>query len=567
MRKHLSVVSLGVLAALIAAGLLFGPGGLRPDPPNAEAALHSQIKKLVASDAMAGNGFGASVAVSGDTAVVGAGLFNSAYVFQRDEGGQDNWGEVKILTSSDAQGFDLFGNNAAINGDTIIVGAHLEDDGGLAAGAAYIFHRDEGGTDNWGEVKKLTASDAQAASFFGGSVAVSGGTAIVGAYEEDNEGGPRPGAAYVFQRDEGGADNWGEVKKLTASDAQAADRFGNSVAISGDTAIVGAFLEDAGGTDAGAAYVFQRDEGGTDNWGEVAKLTASDAQAGDEFGADVAVSDDDAVAGALGDGCESAAYVFHRNEGGTDNWGEVTKLTASDASCGAIFGSGVAVSGDLAAVGAYRVNAAYAFRRNQGGADNWGQVARLSASPSSQGLDYFGWSAAVVNDTIFVGANQEGEGGLFAGAVYVFDVPIATPTPTFTNTPTITQTPTITPTPTVTPTKQPDPGDTDGDGCSDARENGPDETLGGQRDYLNPWDFYDAAGPGGGPPDGVIDLPNDILGVISHFAPTGAPPYDVAFDRGHRDGKTLWSMTAPDGVIDLPIDILGVIYQFGHSCQ
>ena len=120
--------------------------------------------------------------------------------------------------------------------------------------------------------------------------------------------------------------------------------------------------------------------------------------------------------------------------------------------------------------------------------------------------------------------------------------------------------------------KQPDPGDTDGDGCSDERENGPNETLGGQRDWLNPWDFYDVAGspnpPQNGAPDGVIDLPNDVLGVLQHFAPLGTEPeYDIAFDRGHRDGKTLWSMTAPDGVIDLPIDILGVIYQFGHRCQ
>ena len=113
----------------------------------------------------------------------------------------------------------------------------------------------------------------------------------------------------------------------------------------------------------------------------------------------------------------------------------------------------------------------------------------------------------------------------------------------------------------------PGPGDTDGDGCSDQQEFGPDETLGGRRNFLNPWDFFDVEGPGGGPPDGEIDLPNDILGIILHFAPLGLPPYDIAYDRGHRDGNTLWSMTAPDGVIDLPIDILGVIYQFGHTCQ
>ena len=110
--------------------------------------------------------------------------------------------------------------------------------------------------------------------------------------------------------------------------------------------------------------------------------------------------------------------------------------------------------------------------------------------------------------------------------------------------------------------------DTDGDGCSDQQENGGDETLGGLRDPLNPWDFYDVLGPGAAlPTDGIIDLPNDVLGVIQHFSPNGAAPYDVQFDRGASSGPNPWNMTAPDGVIDLPNDVLGVILQFNHSCQ
>ena len=120
------------------------------------------------------------------------------------------------------------------------------------------------------------------------------------------------------------------------------------------------------------------------------------------------------------------------------------------------------------------------------------------------------------------------------------------------------------------PPKQPKPGDTDGDGCPDVHENGLDETLGGQRDYLNPNDFYDVAGsplpPQNGAPDGVIDLPNDILGVIQHH-PAGTLGYDVQFDRGPWTGPNSWNDTqGPDGVIDLPNDILGVILQFNHRC-
>ncbi len=127
--------------------------------------------------------------------------------------------------------------------------------------------------------------------------------------------------------------------------------------------------------------------------------------------------------------------------------------------------------------------------------------------------------------------------------------------------------PTTTPTPTVTPT--PDPTDTDGDGCSDQRENGSDETLGGLRDYLNPWDFYDVETISGPGQDGVVDLLFDILGVINHYQPAagGAPPYDAHYDRGPSAGPNAWNMTAPDGVIDLLIDILGVINQYDHDCR
>ena len=107
------------------------------------------------------------------------------------------------------------------------------------------------------ELAKLTASDAAALDEFGNSVAISGDTAVVGARDDDNAGGPNAGSAYVFERNQGGAGAWGEVLKLTASDAAAQDRFGWSVALSGDTAVVGAYLGDhAGGTDAGSAYVY-----------------------------------------------------------------------------------------------------------------------------------------------------------------------------------------------------------------------------------------------------------------------------------------------------------------------
>ena len=123
--------------------------------------------------------------------------------------------------------------------------------GVLEAGAAYVFERNEGGAENWGEVTKLTASTALPRARFG-IVTIRGDAVVVGAPGEASNSG----AAYVYQRNQGGGDNWGEVAKLTASDGEAVDAFGRGVAVNADTAFVGASLEDAQGDDAGAAYVF-----------------------------------------------------------------------------------------------------------------------------------------------------------------------------------------------------------------------------------------------------------------------------------------------------------------------
>ncbi|MCH8009736.1 MAG: FG-GAP repeat protein [Chloroflexi bacterium] len=453
-------------------------------PDSAQAATFHEVKKLLASDAQAGDSFGVSVAASGDTLVVGAVGADGAgdhagavYVFQRDQGGVGTWGEVTKLTASDAEAFDSFGISVAFSGDTAVVGASDEDAGGNEAGAAYVFERDEGGADNWGEIKKLTASDPQAGDRFGLSVAISGDTVVVGAAWEAST----TGAAYVFRRDQGGAGNWGEVKKLTASDAQFVDFFGFPVAVNGDTAVVGASGEATGGSFAGAAYVFQRNEGGVSNWGEVKKLTASDAEASDLFGISVAISGDTALVGAQSEDAggvgAGAAYVFQRNLGGAGNWGELKKLISSDAEAGDRFGNNVAVGGDRVLVGAVvedaggtDAGAAYVFGRDEGGPDNWGELKKLTAS-DAQADDNLGSRVAFNGDTAVVGASREDAGGNNAGAVYVFDLQGAkstatntpaetltpTDTPTLTNTPTFTNTPTLTstPTPAITPTPTP----------------------------------------------------------------------------------------------------------------
>ena len=262
--------------------------------------------------------------------------------------------ELWKRVASDAAENDEFGCSVAISGDYVVVGVLLDDDGGISSGAAYIYKRNYGGQNYWGEVKKLTASDAEASEFFGKSVAIDGDYIVVGAYQES--GVIQTGAAYVYSRNFGGPDNWGEVTKLTASNPDDFAYFGDSVYISGDLAVVGAFMEDSGGTYRGAAYVYNRNSGGVNTWGQVKRLTASDAVDHDQFGFSVSIDGDYAIVGArykAGTWAQAgAAYIYGRDSGGANNWGEVTKLTASYAQTSDLFGTSVSISGDYVVVGA-----------------------------------------------------------------------------------------------------------------------------------------------------------------------------------------------------------------------
>jgi hypothetical protein len=398
-----------------------------------------------------GDRFGVSVAADGDTVVVGAiedeenGYSSgSAYVFVRDQGGADAWGQVAKLTASDGASEDWFGRSVSISGDTVVVGADYDDDSGYASGSAYIFGRDQGGADFWGQVAKLTASDGAALDRFGSSVSISGDTVVVGAWADDDHG-DNSGSAYIFGRDQGGADAWGQVAKLTASDGATHDLFGFSVSIRGDTAVAGACLDDDHGGDSGSAYIFSRDQGGADAWGQVAKLTASDAARSDQFGRSVLISADTVVVGAyrpVDDGYPSgSAYIFSRDQGGADAWGQVAKLTASDGASIDYFGYSVSINGNTAVVGAYgdddngsESGSAYIFSRgDQGGVDAWEQVAKLTASDGTSS-DYFGSSVSISGDTVVVGEFKNDDVGIDSGSAYVFADTTAPTNPTLLST-------------------------------------------------------------------------------------------------------------------------------------
>ncbi len=334
--------------------------------------------------------------------------------------------ETVKLTPSDPEANDLFGQGVAIDGDVAVVGAFGDDDDGDASGSAYVFERHQGGADNWGQVKKLTASDAAARDLFGYFVSISGDVAVIGARGND-ELGSNSGAAYLFERNQPTPNAWGQVAKLTASDAAAGDQFGHPVAVAGDVAVVGAPQHDTMAISDGAAYVFGRNYPTANAWGEVAKLTASDAAAGDFFGIGVAVGDDLAVVGAFRKQ-EGVAYVFERNSPTPDAWGQVARLTASGGILGDRFGLSVSISGDVIVVGAYNFDdgvqdsgAAYVFEKPAGGwAGDLSESAKLIPSDPSRYLR-FGWTVSISGDVILVGTNHTGLGAF--GAAYVVERP------------------------------------------------------------------------------------------------------------------------------------------------
>ena len=311
--------------------------------------------------------------------------------------------ELSKHQALDAATGDDFGGAVAIDGDVIVIGAPEDDDAGSSSGAAYVFRFD--GTD-WAQEQKLSAFDADNGDDYGISVAVSGDTIIVGANRDDLPGMSRAGSAYVYRFVAG---SWQHEAHLTAQDAAADDRFGSSVAIDGDTLVVGATHDDDGLSNAGAGYVFTRS--GT-VWTQQDKLTA-DMPTGTNphVGRSASIDGDVVVLGAwqaapAGQFTVGAAYVFRRDG---DTWPQEQKLTASDAADFSQYGQAVSISDPVIAVGAPREHAegpsdsgaAYFYRWN---GVSWDEEDKVKAT-GAQANDRFGWSISLAGESAVIGTD------------------------------------------------------------------------------------------------------------------------------------------------------------------
>ena len=392
-----------IMPLLAAGALLVSTGASYAD-------LGDQLFKLLSDNGPAHDQFGISVAISGtpgeEIAIVGA-IFDedsgdhsgSAFLFDTTTGQQ----LLKLLPDDGGEG-DEFGFRVAISGTTAIVAARSDDD----SGSAYLFDTITGV-----QIAKLLPKDGAGYDQFGTSVAISGEIAVVGAVD-DGENGNGSGSAYLFDTIIGR-----QVAELLPDDGAALDQFGFSVAISGTTAIIGAWADDDNGNASGSVYLF--DISDPQNPVQIFKLLPSDGAAGDRFGISVAISGATAIVGAERDddnGLDSgSAYLFDTVTGK-----QIAKLLADDGAQFDWFGGSVAISTATAIVGAFQDDdygaasgSAYVFETATGR-----QIAKLVPNDGAQ-FDAFGYSVAISCTIAIVGSPLDDDNGGNSGAAYLFD--------------------------------------------------------------------------------------------------------------------------------------------------
>ena len=384
---------------------------------------HADPIKLLPSDGQPEDQFGYSVAIDGKTVLVGAHNVDlphspdtgAAYVFSLTS---DGWKQQAKLVAQPAFANDTVGGNVALHRDNALLGAIKRDDKGEDAGAVISFeHIDT----QWQQRQVLTADDAKPGDAFGQSIALNDRFLVIGAPHSDAPGDDS-GAVYVFARDN---NQWTHHTKLTANDGAAGDLFGISVAIDGNTVLVGADLNDEKAEKAGAVYAFVFDDG---QWQQQAKLMANDAGHTDIFGVRVALSGDTALISARRDDVidvgkdAGSAYIFKRHNG---TWQQTQKLIAPDGKADDRFGRGVALVDDTALITAMHhdvsgknAGALYVFKKRH---DQWLFDSKIVANDAATD-DRFGWNLSVSTHHAVIATPHKDDNGNGSGAAYIVDL-------------------------------------------------------------------------------------------------------------------------------------------------
>jgi len=400
------------------------------------------VKSLLPSGQQAGERFGESVAMDGDRLVVGSprrsGVLNGqsyadlggVTIFERNQGGLNNWGVVKSFSQAfiGVSGSPEFGTSVALQGDVLAVGAPRESalsmPGTAVLGRTKIFYRNTGGMNNWGQVRTFRGEDNGTEELFGTSMSLSGDTLVVGAPWEQVGGNIRSGAAYIHRRNHGGADNWGLVARLIQPMVKGDSWFGASVALDGDSVVIGTPHEDRGlEPNVGAVYFFEGGRTLQDEWSFTCRWQAEDWGIEAEGGNSVSLSNGLALIGIpSSDGTTGKAELRARHAGGSDQWGVVWEDSGQES-----FGTAVAIDGlhfaigeplaDVTVSGVSQTDRGRTFSYLMQGAE----FAAVAARTGGAGAARMGSSVALHADWLVVGAPGEDiNNSIDAGAAYVF---------------------------------------------------------------------------------------------------------------------------------------------------
>lgn len=371
-------------------------------------------QKIVPADGKEQDFFGGALAIAGDTLLVGAerrddGAKNAgaAYVFVRR--GQQ-WVEEQKMLAADGKADDDFGSAVALGRGFAVIGASHHGARAEHAGAAYVFAK---AGEGWKQEQKLLASDGRGGDFFGQAVAVSGSTVLVGASGQDGLG-KNSGAVYVFDRR---GNQTVETQKLLASDGRERDTFGRALALSGDTALVGANAHWLDDKETGAAYVFVRRG---ERWVEEARLSASDKRNGDMFGVEVALDGDTALVSARGrevpGRSNGSVFVFLREQG---KWVEQQQLVPKQPTPDESLGWRLAIAGNVALVSSIDRESKGAVRVFVRRGQSFVEEQKLLASDGAP-YDFFGQSLARFDVGLVIGAHNHAASAPMSGAAYSF---------------------------------------------------------------------------------------------------------------------------------------------------
>lgn len=347
----------------------------------------------------------------------------SVYIFMRNQGGAENWGLAKTVTSTLTTGDSYFGKSLDYENDTLAVGNSTHNNGN---GSVSIFERDQGGSENWGVVKIIDCSDlgnCGDTGGLGGRVVIHGDTIAASQWLDYYTTG-----AVILERNQGGDDNWGLTKVITYSKTQG--HGGINLEIYNDTLFIADPTSSPDGVyDAGSVYVYERDQGGPGNWGYVGILTGS-LGTGNKFGDSMAIEGDTLVVGEPGYGqlSSGAAWVFYRDVTNPNHWVKLIRLNEHESGFNHRFGESVAIEGDIVVVGAPddpytsspEEGSVTVFSRNYGGQDNWGAIAFIK-DPTGNDADYFGIQVSLSGDTLAIGARGDDDFGIAAGTVHIYD--------------------------------------------------------------------------------------------------------------------------------------------------